>query len=441
MPTQQERKNWLILSHGFNMDGRAASLTVTDKVPYLLEKGINLTVLSAVTGKKDNRFLHYQLLPWGPSGLRFDFRHFIATRYGRGILYKILTPLASLFLLPFTAIERLVFGLSSQASWAIPAAIRGAWLVKKHRIDVVYSSGGAWSAHLAGYWIKKLMGVEWIVEVHDPMVMRTKPEDDGSAPRKNREDRFFQKLERLVCQHADHVWWFTQGALEYAKLRNPALGNKGFVVFPGAEPPGCHQSLPASHPYTDQLHFAHFGSLADNRSFAPLIEVMDQFFKNNPNARDKVRIHVYGAGLDSASKEAIAKFQFQELVIAHGRIENDPSTGKSGRERITELMRSADVLLALHGNYEACAEYIPSKLYDYFWSNRPIFALTYKNTQLDEMLQTKHSYLAHTFDQYSIYASLETIWSDWQAHSLRVQNYSPITPKDAVEQILKRVNQ
>ena len=40
-------KRWLILAHGFNMDGRAASQTITDKVPYLLAAGLDLTVLSA----------------------------------------------------------------------------------------------------------------------------------------------------------------------------------------------------------------------------------------------------------------------------------------------------------------------------------------------------------------------------------------------------------
>jgi hypothetical protein len=85
------KKKWLIISHGFNMDGRAASLTVTDKIPYLLDAGIEPVVLSAITGEKDTRFEHHQLLPWGPSGLRFDFRHYIATKFGRGWMYKVLT--------------------------------------------------------------------------------------------------------------------------------------------------------------------------------------------------------------------------------------------------------------------------------------------------------------------------------------------------------------
>ena len=45
------KQDWLVLSHGFNMDGRAASQTITDKIPHLLARGIKPIVLSAVTEK------------------------------------------------------------------------------------------------------------------------------------------------------------------------------------------------------------------------------------------------------------------------------------------------------------------------------------------------------------------------------------------------------
>ena len=432
-------KSWLILSHGFNMDGRAASLTVTDKIPYLLAAGIKPVVLSAVTGKKDTRFPHEQLLPWGPSGLRFDFRHWVATHHGRGLLYKTVTPLVSFLLLPLIVLERILLGLSSQSSWALPAAWRGIRLVKRGQVDLVYSSGGAWSAHYAAWLIKKVTGVQWIAEIHDPMVIRDDAQDDGTRIRSNREDRFFQKLEGKVCRDADHVWWFTAGALDYAKHRHPELGQKGFVVFPGAEPPGCHDALPATHLYGETLNICHFGSLADNRSISHLLGALAQFFKEVPQAKEKIKVQVYGAGLDNATKEAIPRLGMQDVVHSHGRIENDPKTGKSGRERIMELMRSADVLLALHGDYEACAEYIPSKLYDYYWSNRPLLAITNRNPQLDGILTERQAYLSHTFDQASIVQALHQIWDDWKLKNLRLQKYSPISPKDAVDQILEKL--
>ena len=41
-PSKSHKTRWLILSHGFNMDGRAASQIVTDKMPYFLAVDIFL---------------------------------------------------------------------------------------------------------------------------------------------------------------------------------------------------------------------------------------------------------------------------------------------------------------------------------------------------------------------------------------------------------------
>jgi hypothetical protein len=434
-------KKWLIISHGFNMDGRAASLTVTDKIPYLLEAGIEPIVLSAITGEKDTRFPHFQMMPWGPSGFRFDFRHFIARKYGRGLIYRTLTPFVSILLLPFSIIERLVFGLSSQSSWTLPAIFKGVQLVRQEKIDCIYSSAAAWSASYAAWWIKKITGVQWIAEIHDPMVIRENPQDDGTLPRKNRDKRFQQKLEHLICKDADHVWWFTEGALRYAKLRNPELGNKGFVVFPGAEPPGCYDPLPQEHIYGDQLIIGHFGSIANDRSLAPILEAIKIFIQEEPLAENKIRLQVYGAGLDSTSKETMEGLALTHVVQAMGRIENDPVTGKSGRARIMEIMRQMDVLLLLHGNYEWCAEYIPSKSYDYYWTTRPIWGVTNRNPQLDAILEERGAYLSHTLDQESILKALRLLWADWQDKQLHTPKFVPISPKDAVATILERIQQ
>jgi hypothetical protein len=272
------------------------------------------------------------------------------------------------------------------------------------------------------------------------MVMRNDETDDGTSPRKRKDARFLKKLEGLICKNADHVWWFTDGALKYAKRRHPELGDKGFVVFPGSEPPGCHESLPVVHQYGQYLNFCHFGSLAQDRSLGPVLEALALFFKEVPEAKDKIKIQVYGASLDNVSKKTIERLAMHAVVVSNGRIENDHITGETGRERIMKLMRTSDVLLGLHGNDEWCAEYIPSKLYDYYWTNRPILAITNRNEQLDQILLGRNAYLSHTLDINTIVEAIKLIWRDWQSQSLRVMPFEPVTPENAVNQILERLN-
>ena len=433
---------WLILSHGFNMDGRAASQTITDKIPYLLEAGIKPTVFSAITGIKDLRFPHKQFLAWGPSAFRFDFRHWISNQYGRGWFYKISTGLVSLLLAPFIAIEKFSLGYSSQWSWAMPAFIHGLKLIRTKKVDLVFSTGGAWSAHLAGLWLKKYTGAQWIVEVHDPLVIRSSPNAQGFQNPKNRDAKFRHYLEKQITQYADQVWWFTDGALHYATVRNPNLNTPnnahGFMVLPGAKPPGGLRSA-EPHVYSEKLNLCHFGSLAKDRSLSTILNALVPLFRKYPESRELVRVHAYGAPLDSLTTEAIKNFGFSDVLFAHGRLEKDLETGKSGRERVVEKMQFADVLILLHGRDEWCAEYIPSKFYEYLWTGRPIWGITHRNPQLDGMLRERDAYLSQEGDVQGIADELEKIWLDWQGRKLAEPKWLPIGVDQAVHKILAEI--
>lgn len=418
-------QHWLILSHCFNMDGRAASLTVTDKLPYLIQRGIKLSVISAVPGTHDKRFQHLQLLPWGPSGLRFDLRHLVATKFGRGTIYRIIGLFVSIVLAPFIIIERALFGLESQASWALPATIRSLLLIRKHRPDVIYSAGSAYSAHLAGYWLKKITGIKWIAEIHDPMVIA------GNVD--NRNTRFGAKLEGLICRDADLAWWFTEEALNSARRRHPELGDRGISILPGVEP--FHTD--ATYRRGSKMIIGHFGSLSGTRSLFPVVEAMDTLLATQPDIRPDIRVHVYGGNIDRHAAKEIAKRNLGDVFVCFGRLEKSPVTGKSGREQVVDLMHQVDCLLLVHGNIEDCREYIPSKFYEYLWAGRPIIALTYKNPQFDRMLSEHKSYIAASDRQDEIVAAINKAFGDWKEDRLPQSLPPGIGVGQAVDSILR----
>lgn len=422
------------------MDGRAASQTITDKIPYLLAEQFQLFVLSAITGERDHRFQHSQLIAWGPAAFRFDFRHWLAIRYGRSYIYKVLTGFVSLLLAPFIAIEKILIGLSSQWSWTIPAVIRGYWKIRNEKIDVIYSTGGAWSAHLAGWILKNITGCILISEIHDPLVVRHSRSDEGSSCQSSRDQKFQQWLEKKLCQDADLIWWFTEGALKFAKKRNPNLDDRGFFLLPGVESPQAY----FQHKFGSFLNIGHFGSLADSRSLEPVLRVLPRFFESYPKAKEYLKINIYGSGLDGTSKSVIQELSLDSVLRVHGRLEYDPITQLSGRQQIIRHMQTSDVLLLLHGNYEGCAEYIPSKLYEYWWANRPIMACTHLNSQLDDLINKINGaefnpMLAHMGNQDEIFHAVEFAWLSWlDKREFNHQSY-PLGVKQAVDQIIARL--
>jgi hypothetical protein len=350
----------------------------------------------------------------------------------------------------------------------MPAYLHGKKLIRDKQVDLVYSTAGAWSAQLAALWLKKSTGVFWMTEIHDPLVIRNSPDDLGFAAPSNRDARFRKWLEAQICKHADLAWWFTDGAVHYAKLRNPNLnepGNaKGVMVIPGAEPPGAAEEIKSAanqaeqqqkqdqqreqkraeevEPHLYGAHFviSHFGSLAMNRSISTILNRLPTLFKKYPEARNAIQVHVYGAKVDSLTAEAIDQLRFADLVIEHGRIEKDPVTGKSGRERIAERMQASDVLLLLHGDDEWCAEYIPSKMYEYFWMGRPIWAITHRNPQMNALLVERNAYISAADNAASIDQALERIWVDWQQKNLMQLAWKPIGVDQAAKQILSLVH-
>ena len=102
-------------------------------------------------------------------------------------------------------------------------------------------------------------------------------------------------------------------------------------------------------------------------------------------------------------------------------------------------MQAADVLILLHGNDEWCAEYIPSKFYEYLWTGRPIWGITHRNPQLDQMLLERGSYLSAEGDSAGVATALERIWLDWQQKNLVQPLFNPIGVDQAVEKILSEV--
>ena len=137
---------------------------------------------------------------------------------------------------------------------------------------LIYSTGGAYCAHLAGYWLSRKFGLPWIAEIHDPMIF------PGLTKNKMRM-RFSAWLEGIICKHADVVWWFTEEALARADPAIQNWANRGHCVCPGANPPEFTRV-----PYRrgEHLVIGHFGSLAETRNLEIFLKGLRKRFGKTP---------------------------------------------------------------------------------------------------------------------------------------------------------------
>jgi len=226
----------------------------------------------------------------------------------------------NLVLIPPLVLERLFIHLESQWSWFVLAYFRGARLIRAGKADLIYSTGGANSAHYAGYLLAKRFSIPWMVEIHDPMIHQ-------NWKRSRMAYAWARYLEKLICRHANIAVWFTERALERARERNPELGDRGHAIIPGAERPDFGD---ARYTRREFMSIGHFGSLSTTRNLDVFLRGFRAFLDGTPEARPKIRLEVFGADPDRVSRAALDAFPYRKNVVLHGRLEHDPVSGLSG---------------------------------------------------------------------------------------------------------------
>ncbi|MEK9803272.1 MAG: glycosyltransferase, partial [Curvibacter sp.] len=284
---------------------------------------------------------------------------------------------ASLILLPGMVVEKLLRPLESSWSWWLTAYLKGRSLERQQPFDLIYSTGGAYAAHVAGRALKFATGTPWLAEVHDPLVV---PGTTPSTPHQKKQ----AEIERQICTDADLAIWFTDQALASARARHPQLGERGKMMLPGIDQP--FDTLPPYKPGT-KFVVGHFGSLSATRSMVPFIQALELLRTRRPELVAQTELHIYGGAIDAPAAELLQHSPVREQVRQFGRIEADPASGLSGRDQILHRMRGVDVLLLLHGEDPLCEEYIPSKLYEYLWMQRPILSIVHRNPQMAAMIR------------------------------------------------------
>lgn len=358
-------KCWLILSYCSNIDGSACAQHLDDRLPYFRQQGIDVILLSGMTGRQHSAVSHGQVPSIAPSGIRFELRHMLRKHITKKWVFKFVETILLLPILPFYLLEKIIIDIESEWSWFFSAAFKGRRLVQQYAPDVIYSTGGSASAHLAAFLIARKTGISWVAEFQDPLV-----HDDWIRSR--RALKIFERLERLICRHASAVIFLTQAALEKARSRTN-LGNRGHVVFPGAR----SRTLPdVPCPLKETFHFIHLGSLSGSRNLEIFLEALKSVLDANPDLQKDIRVDLYG-NMDRYCRANVISFSYPGVITDHGKVPR--------KESLVAMMQS-DCLLLVQNTQAFSEETIPSKVYEYFFSKKPILALTFRNSELSDML-------------------------------------------------------
>lgn len=243
-----------------------------------------------------------------------------------------------------------------QIGWAPRVARDVRAFVRSHPGAVVLSSTPPHSTQLGVGWARTFSRFVWVADFRDSWTAPLR------LPKRGLNLALQRALERWVLSNCDRVIANTEGNRDRLLAAFPSLSPQRVAVVTNAFDT---DTLPAAASANDpQLacDIAYFGEVYPGM-FDAYLNAVRILVARDPEGAP--RLHVFGKVGDDDVRR----------VREDGLASHIAFMGTVSYARSLSLMQSARSLLLLLPNEEAMATCVPSKLYPYLFSDRPVFAL------------------------------------------------------------------
>jgi glycosyltransferase involved in cell wall biosynthesis len=252
-----------------------------------------------------------------------------------------------------------------EIGWLPFAFVKGLRLLRKEKVDVIYTTSPPHSAHLIGYGLKWLTEIPWIADFQDPWTLS--PWHD-SLVKQSLAYQIETRMEAKIMDRADRVIFNTTHAMaEHMKHYGEALAQKSIAIPNGFDPEDMERLTrngKTKRP-KGKLTLLHAGTLYRKRNPLPLIEAVHRLHRQGILSVDNFHLAFVGkATMEEEANERIQELGLTELAHFSPPVQH---------EECLRLMRDAEALLLLQPETRL---QVPAKLYEYGYLQKPILAIT-----------------------------------------------------------------
>lgn len=252
--------------------------------------------------------------------------------------------------------RRVVGFPDAKIGWFPPAVACGSSLLGAWRPEIIFATAPPFTTLMVARRLSRKFGIPWVAEYRDRFF-----EDPYGPPtglRKTIEKRFEDRL-------LDGASGIVTVSGPWAEDYRARFGLPVAAVYNGFDPEDFPADYPRGRSDRDVLRIVYTGILYhERRDPSPLFEAISLLGE----AGKSVRVEFYGA--DEAVLTGMArKYGVGDHVAVRGRVPYDQSIA---------LQMQADVLLLLQWNDARESGNVPSKLFEYLGSRRPVLGIGYE---------------------------------------------------------------
>ena len=250
----------------------------------------------------------------------------------------------------------------------VPFAVQiGRKIIKKHHIDVIYSTSPPHSQLMTGFFLKRMTNVPWVADLRDPIIFNI-----GSVNWKGIERAVYRSLEKLTIKNADAIITNTKAARDELTLK--CKHKKVFCIQNSFDEDDFKELDKGKFP---KFTISHLGTVYGFRNSEALFESLATLHRIGNISPDDFEVRFYGIN-DNVLSATIEKYRMWELVKIEPLVTHRASL---------EIMNRSHMLLLLKGFNANGLGQVPGKLFEYIGTGNPILYIGPKKCEAAEIVR------------------------------------------------------
>lgn len=303
---------------------------------------------------------------------------------------------------PFKILGTRILSPDSEYFWYYFNRKKVAEIIKKHKINCIYTTSFPYSSHLMGLYLKRLFpNIRWITDFRDEWTNNPYHLD---SIYKRIKLKFEKKKELSVTNECDFLITNTPFMLENFIKDNPTLVGRSNYI-PNGYDDDDFVDLNNIRDGGEKFVITYTGSLYGRRNLNEFLEGLKISIDNNKIDKTKLEIRIVGNIYQEVLDEYANKYNLEGII---------KSFGYMAHKKSIQMLYNSDILLLVIGKGKGSKNFYTGKIFEYIRVDRPILAIVPEDGAAAQVINdTNTGRVVDPEDISGVSLALESYYNNW----------------------------